>query len=93
MSEKTNISRDLQTATKELLSMRGEKVKMHSEECLDFKQSHKENCNGCSHNLACGKYVTILISSMTPDDGSRLDKILDAKTVNELHAIHIPSAF
>jgi len=88
---------------KEIIKLRtGEEPQIDEPTCVIWKADH-ENCKGCTSDLACGRLATILLVSFKAamyepknfDDHIRaleyqsnmVDRILDAKTVEEVHSI------
>ena len=86
----------------ELVSARGDKVSIHTQECILWKLEHS-NCFGCPSELGCGKVVHLMLLMMLPmmykpsnfEDFQKMqqritelqDRVLQAQTADELKEI------
>lgn len=87
---------------KEIIKLRtGEEPQIHEPTCLLWKADHK-NCKGCPSGLPCAMMATIMLATLkgamyepkdfedfvkTSDFVSKMiDRILDAKTVEEVYS-------
>ena len=80
----------------------GEEPQIHEPTCVLWKADH-ENCTGCPSNLPCARMTAILLATLKemmyePKDfedfiktlgitSSTIDRILEAKTVEEIHSM------
>lgn len=85
-----------------LVRERGDKVSIHTEECVIWGLEHP-NCVGCSSELGCGKVVKMLLVMMLPmiyesknfEDFQKMqqrieklqEKILHARSIKELKGV------
>jgi hypothetical protein len=95
-------SREPSEMMQEIVEQQGDKVAIHTADCVTWKAEHP-NCFGCPSELGCGKTVRLMLITATTlmyqprdyDDfakmQSRLDDLmqrtLQAKTVAELKSI------
>lgn len=90
----TDLVMELINAIKGLLEERGDRVGLKTDDCVAFKKSHK-NCKGCQYELGCSKLVHIMLTTFNQDEQDELDELIDrilaAKTVDEVMAIQIPN--
>ena len=93
---------DIFKGFQELVEQQGDEVGLDSPTCVIWKADH-DNCKGCPAELGCAKAVAMMGISLTPlmytpkdyddynrmhrDIGDKLDRVLKAKTSEEIHSI------
>jgi hypothetical protein len=81
-----------------LVELKGDKVELGTQDCHKWKLSHK-NCCECPSTLGCSKVVRVGIAVLSSNEYNgdiiqdTIDKLLLAKSVEELNAIHIPEGY
>ncbi len=82
------LSKELSQGITELLEMQGDHVGMHTTKCRTYKKEH-DNCRNCEFELGCTKLVKMQLSSFRLNSPDILDKILAAKSPDEVRNIRL----
>ena len=61
----------------------GLEVKMHSEECVAFKNDH-EDCTECPSHEACAKMVYLRYACMKDEPEEKIEEVLEAKSASDI---------
>lgn len=92
MPEGNESNETIQEMVREMVRANGDEVATGTEKCVSWRSKHS-NCVGCSSELGCRKVVRLILDDSVRT-GERpqeiLDRILKAKTVDELKAIPWP---
>ena len=102
--EDEGLGEKLSDSYQELVRSKGDEVLIHTQTCVEWKMEHK-NCKGCRSSLGCCKSISLMLIAMTPmmykpnsfEDYERMnqsvedkmDRILEAKTDDEVKAVRI----
>ena len=80
------IKQDYDIVCKELIEKLGNTVGMNNSDCNQWRASH-EDCFGCQYEMGCSQLVGLGLACMDIDPSDKIDKIVSAKTPEDVRQI------
>lgn len=70
---------EYENSCRELIALKGNKIGMNSDICLQWHKDEHDTCHGCPCELGCTQLIGLLLAGMDIDPCRKVDTIIDTK--------------